>query len=374
MRILVVTNMYPSRKYPHYGVFVRNTADILKQSGHDVTICSMGKSENKITKLFAYMKLYVKSIGLGAFGKYDVVYAHFISHTALPVKIIKHVRPNIKVILNAHGNDVVGDTVQDQKNVQRSKSVVPYADGVIVPSNYYRDVICGEFGVPEEKIKVFPSGGVDAKKFRRLEKEEARKKCSLNKDSFYIGYISRIEEGKGWDVFLKATSKLIKNHCVPNLRFLVVGDGAQKNDMLAMVDQLEMNSYIDFVPLVSQEDLVFYYNSLDVFCFSTRRKSESLGLVGLEAMACQVPCVISSVPGTLSYAINEKNCLTFNPEDDEELVNKILKIMKMDDKQKSDMLNHQKETVKKFEKDSVKSQFILDFCGFLKDKTYNGFK
>ena len=30
MKILLAANMYPSNKYPHYGIFVKNTEEILK--------------------------------------------------------------------------------------------------------------------------------------------------------------------------------------------------------------------------------------------------------------------------------------------------------------------------------------------------------
>ena len=33
-KILLISNMYPSKKYKHYGVFVQNTASILKNNGY----------------------------------------------------------------------------------------------------------------------------------------------------------------------------------------------------------------------------------------------------------------------------------------------------------------------------------------------------
>ena len=35
-KILLISNMYPSKKYKHYGVFVQNTASILKNNGYQV--------------------------------------------------------------------------------------------------------------------------------------------------------------------------------------------------------------------------------------------------------------------------------------------------------------------------------------------------
>ena len=37
-KILLISNMYPSKKYKHYGVFVQNTAQILKNNGYKVDV------------------------------------------------------------------------------------------------------------------------------------------------------------------------------------------------------------------------------------------------------------------------------------------------------------------------------------------------
>ena len=39
-KILLISNMYPSKKYKHYGVFVQNTASILKNNGYQVDAVS----------------------------------------------------------------------------------------------------------------------------------------------------------------------------------------------------------------------------------------------------------------------------------------------------------------------------------------------
>lgn len=47
--ILVISNMYPSDKYPNYGVFVKNFCDKLKES-EDVKIISINKTKSVIKK------------------------------------------------------------------------------------------------------------------------------------------------------------------------------------------------------------------------------------------------------------------------------------------------------------------------------------
>lgn len=40
-KILLISNMYPSKKYKHYGVFVQNTASILKNNGYQVDVSAL---------------------------------------------------------------------------------------------------------------------------------------------------------------------------------------------------------------------------------------------------------------------------------------------------------------------------------------------
>ena len=51
----MLTNMYPSKKYPHYGTFVKNTEDILKEIGFKVDTIKISKHDNKIIRLLSYM-------------------------------------------------------------------------------------------------------------------------------------------------------------------------------------------------------------------------------------------------------------------------------------------------------------------------------
>ena len=50
-KILLISNMYPSKKYKHYGVFVQNTASILKNNGYQVDVSALKKKDSKLGKL-----------------------------------------------------------------------------------------------------------------------------------------------------------------------------------------------------------------------------------------------------------------------------------------------------------------------------------
>ena len=191
-KILLISNMYPSKKYKHYGVFVQNTASILKNNGYQVDVSVLNKKDSKLGKLGGYLSFYIKSIFLCLFHHYDYLYAHYISHCALLIKIIKKLKPSIKVIVNVHGNDVVPEDAHDEKFIPLVKSTLPLIDLCIVPSSYYQKVMMEQYGLNEDKIKIFPSGGINFDVFQEI--ENAKEKLHLDPNKKCIGYIGRYEK------------------------------------------------------------------------------------------------------------------------------------------------------------------------------------
>ena len=315
-KILMVSNMYPSKKYPHYGVFVRNTAEILRNAGYVVDVVAIKKTENTIRKLFVYIGFYWSVVWKGTFGKYSGVYAHYASHTALPLLILNKLR-KLPIVINVHGNDVVPETEADKRYMGLVAKILSKGVFVITPSEYFKKEVIKRFNVPEKKIGVYPSGGVDTDKFRGIERTIAIEYLQLAEDKRYIGYVSRIEENKGWDIFLKACKKLIEDY--EDIKLIVVGDGKQAKEYNELVDKLGLREHIIKYELLSQEKIVYIFNVLDVFVFSTYRKSESLGLVGLEAMACETTTVLPDAYGPASYGKNEENAFVFKAGDEASL-------------------------------------------------------
>lgn len=358
MKILLVSNMYPSKKYPHYGVFVENTEKVLRRL-RDVKISKavLHKRDGKLGKLLGYLLFYMKILILGILGNYDVIYGHFISHISLPLRLVKKCNPKVRLVLNAHGNDVIADSPRDDKFVALSRKLVPLAEYIIVPSDYFKQVMCRDFGVAQEQLLVYPSGGVDAQVFRPQEPRGLKEKYQLDPDKKYIGYISRIEVDKGWDTFLKAVAALSDRE---DLGFVVVGGGAQEAQFDEMAQQLGVAERLIRYPLLSQAQIAQIYNILDVFCFPTRRKSESLGLVGLEAIACGCLTVTSDAGGPASYMRDGVNGFVFRRDSETELTQKLLQALSLTPEEIASIQDGMEKTRQHYCADSV-DKILLDF-------------
>lgn len=357
-KVLIISNMYPSKKYKHYGVFVENTAKILSDNGYKVSISALKKKDTKISKLFGYIGFYLKAIILSLCHRYDCLYAHYISHCALLIKIIKKIKPNIKVVINVHGNDVVPEDAHDESFIPMVKEIMPMVDICITPSKYFQNVMIQNYYLPENIVKVFPSGGVNQNVFKYF--EHAKKELNINEEKITIGYVGRYEIRKGWEIFLEAIHMLENKE---RFQFIMVGTGdeEQQADQLIKKYQLNVKKY----NMLNQLELAKIYSALDIFCFPTYRKSESLGLVGLEAMACGAITIASNMAGPTSYIKDGVNGFYFEPQNAKDLKEKIVHVVSMSSNEKEKVKQEAYQTVKEYDVNNI-SNTLLDIFDNIK--------
>ena len=227
--ILLVTNMYPSKKYPHYGIFVKNSYEILIQNDFNVDLVVMYKTHGKIKKIIAYVKMCGTSLLKAIFNNYDFIYVHFVSHTPAGIIMPYICSKNTKLVLNVHGNDLVPDTNLDKNYMWLSKLFLKFADVVISPSNYFAEILKQEYQISEKKIVIYPSGGVDVDKFKKIDRKVALLKLGLDPSKKYFGYVARLEKDKGYDTLLLAINALKQKQKIKEIRFLIVGSGSEEN-------------------------------------------------------------------------------------------------------------------------------------------------
>jgi len=111
--------------------------------------------------------------------------------------------------------------------------------------------------------------------------------------------VGRIQPLKGADVALKAFDLLVRS--IPNAQLVLVGGpsgprgGAELRTLHATVDALGLSGHVRFVAPQRHELLSTYYRAAD--CCLVPSRSESFGLVALEAAACGTPVVAAGVGG-----------------------------------------------------------------------------
>lgn len=342
--------MYPSIKNPSYGIFVKNIVEALKNLGIEFSKLSVirGKSSNPIQKLYKYFIYYLGISFHYLFGKYDVIYVHFLSHnTPILYILIKIFGKRKKLVINVHGSDIIKSKGKkiDVYNVK----ILEYADKVVVPSSYFQDLMLNQYPKTTENLYyISPSGGIDPTIFYPSENPTPIKEIPI------LGFVSRIDARKGWDIFLKAL-KILKEKEI-DFKAVFAGSGAQEENFKKMVSDFDLTNQVNFLGVVKQEELVKVYQSMDLFIFPTIREAESLGLVGLEAMACKVPVIGSKISGLQTYLVDAENGYFFTPGNETELAQKVIQFINLPFDKQLNMKEQAYNTSKTYQKNEVVQQ------------------
>lgn len=352
--------MYPSSKFPHYGVFVRNTEEILLEEGFRVSRSILYKQIGILKKILKYFLFYSKTIFLISFVKYDYIYVHFASLSSLPVLIAKRFT-SAKIVVNVHGNDLVPETNKDKKYGKIVHNILNSSDVIISPSSYFTNIIVEKFHISEKKIVNFPSGGINSEIFFPMNREEVLQKMGLDDNKIYLGFISRLEANKGWDTFLKAYKKILDREDVGNIEIIVVGDGSDKLAFSLLMKKLGISSNVHYYPLLKQSEINVILNCIDIFCFPTNRKSESLGLIGLEAMATRTLVVANNTFGPSSYMKPGENGICFSENDPSKLCEAIIYAITLDEHEKEVLISHAYKTAQEYSTLNQKRNLINVF-------------
>jgi len=122
---------------------------------------------------------------------------------------------------------------------------------------------------------------VDTNIFFQKNKKEVRKMLNLPLNKKIVLFVGRIEYMKGSDIL----SELIKRNS--DILFILIGKLMDKNIAKDKSNNLKLFSSVD------SKDLVNLYNAADIFVFPSR--AEAYGRVHREAMACNVPAIVSDI-------------------------------------------------------------------------------
>jgi L-malate glycosyltransferase len=333
--------MYPTEKQPAFGIFVKNFIDSFHSSKifNIKTIAVIkGRKQGMINKLVSYMMLYFKILTKGIFYKYDIIYVHYFKYTIIPSYLIKIIKPNLKLIYNFHGSDIIDEKTHNMKINRLKYNILKSSNAIIVPSQYFNSLITRNFPTLAQKIFISPSGGINEKIF-------FKKKAQINSETLQIGYVGRIDYGKGIDTLLKAVD-ILNNESI-NFKCNIVGSGALEEQIKCNMPE-SIKSKVKFHGAQPQYKLNDYYNSFDVFVFPTKRLSESLGLVGIESLACGTPVIGSNI-GEIRYYIKEGyNGFLFNPNDHLMLAQKIIKYKRLSRKERFNLSANAVASSKKY--------------------------
>jgi len=175
---------------------------------------------------------------------------------------------------------------------------------------------------------------LDDKKFKRIKSNRFRRKYSIGKKDFIVGFLGRLTSEKGLKTLIYA-AKFLEGK-IERLKIIIVGEGvlvaggrseSEMPKLKNLAETLGMQNII-FPGKIPDKELNDFFSSIDVFVLPSVNRLESFGMVQVEAMLCGTPAVVSDIPG-VSKAIKKTGFgLLFEPNNPNALADKIFEIFK----------------------------------------------
>jgi phosphatidylinositol alpha-1,6-mannosyltransferase len=137
---------------------------------------------------------------------------------------------------------------------------------------------------------VYP--GVDARRFSPDADDGALRRALAPRGELLLLSVARLQRRKGHDLVLRVLPALKK--AAPSLRYVIVGDGDERDRLERLSVELGVSADVSFVGSVSDAELPAYFAACDVFVLPTRTETsdfEGFGIVFLEAAAAGKPAV-----------------------------------------------------------------------------------
>lgn len=117
-----------------------------------------------------------------------------------------------------------------------------------------------------------------------------------------IGMAARFAAEKGVEVLLDALPQVLEKY--PNAQVLfagqyenVLGEQAYYERLMPRIREYQARGRWTFLGVLSPQEMTAFYPNLDVLVVPSLNSTEAFGLVQIEAMMHNVPCVASALPG-----------------------------------------------------------------------------
>ncbi len=193
-------------------------------------------------------------------------------------------------------------------------------DELIVPSGAMRDRLI-EYGV-SAPMSVLPTG-IPLPDFSTADGTAFRLIYNIAPGRPTLLFVGRVAFEKNIDFLIRALAIAVRS--VPDLLLIIAGEGPAKAHLEGEVAKLRLQKNVLFIGYLDRSDaLPACYAAADAFVFASR--TETQGLVLLEAMAMGLPVISLAVMGT-SDILNARRGALVPSDDESDFAANILKLV-----------------------------------------------
>lgn len=357
IKVLYITDQYPSRYNPTILSFIEEQINEMSKLVEAVVMCPKEiflpvnktnrinrkrdlsfpdmeiKGQTKIfypksyrylpglnKKLSQYLKILSIFFTIKKFHiDFDLIHSHFAYFAGfLGMGISK--LTNKSLVITVHGTDIhtrlPNGSKLEKKNIKKSLEA---ASKVIAVSNSLKDIVLKKTNIDESKICVI-SDGLNIDLFKPATNMIHEKILDFKSNQIIL-FIGNLVPVKGIPYLIEAFKKICQEF--PDLRLLIVGDGPEKQKLLAQANGFE--DKIKFLGKIIHKEMNSIIPHCDLLCLPSL--NEGFGIVLIEAMACGKPVVASLTGGIPDIVTSDDVGFLVQPGDVSGLANAIKKAL-----------------------------------------------
>lgn len=293
MRILEVTQMWPSEQHPDLGSFLVPLTRELEALGHEVEVASISRRGGPPT---GYLTLVRKARASAGSFEPDVVFAHFLFPAGAAGALAAR-KAGVPLVVMAHGQDVA-NLGRIRGVTAATRWVVARSAAIIVNSRWLAGRLTEQIPAAKPKLLVADLG-VDLEAFSPRPADEARRELGWGGEGPAFLCVGSLIERKNVVALADAFGSLGRG------RLAFVGDGPLR-------PELEGRANVTLTGRIPQSDVPRWVAACDVLCQPSL--IEPFGQATLEAMAMERTVVATSVGGPPEFVTPEAGVLV-DPHD-----------------------------------------------------------
>lgn len=288
MRILAVTNFYPTPRYPAMGTFVEQQVLGLRRSGLDVDVMLVDRYERGMRSYFtmgAELRSRIEQF------RPDVVHAMYGGVLAERVTRIVEDRPTV---VSFCGSDLLGEylsgllrRISSEYGILASHIAAKRAVGIVVKSRNLEEALPAT--ISRSKVRIIPNG-IDLERFRPLDQMDCRNKLGWDLNRFHVLFPTNA----GGD---------------PRKRLYLAQAAVDK------ANRSELNAELHQLRGVPHEEVPMWLNASDVVLLTSLH--EGSPNIIKEALACDLPVVSVDVGDVRERIDGIEGCHIARPDPDD---------------------------------------------------------
>lgn len=208
------------------------------------------------------------------------------------------------------------------KAVKYDKWANTLSTNIIAITKNVEEILIELEGVKREKIIIIHHGfDFSTAKVNKIRAQAIREKYDLSEDKYYVGVVSRFIHWKGLQHIIPAFKKFHEQH--PNAMLVLANaHGPYEDEVKNLLKSLKPKS---FVTINFEPDIFALFNLFNVFVHvPINERAEAFGQVYIEAMACEIPMIITKSGIAREIMEDNKNSLIVPFEDSSAILSSLL--------------------------------------------------